>query len=402
MICTLPDGTPPFTEVGKFPGDTAAAFTLYGIDGSVFDLGTALLQKPVLMIAGSYTCPKYRNSLPVINEVQSLFGDQLTTVVVYTAEAHPIIDDSPYSGNVNPHAANIAAGILYEQPSTYGERIEVVQDMLDSMDHAVPVVIDGACNEWWQYYGPAPNIAYLIGMDGVIVARHTWFDQYPQDIVCDIEALLGLPSTDCIETLGGQFTMQWLTNDTIYGDPTSTITISTRIDNTGALPVLVEVHRLENNLPAGWSSALCLDVCHTPDISYAEVLVPAGSSQDFHFYFYPENIPGYGHARIGVRNAEDNSNSYMLELHGFGMPLNSIPEFSLPAPLLWPVPAVDLIHVPSDLDWDRAVIIDGSGRTIMTRSRGTITVSDLNPGVYWLQLFMAEQPISQRVRFVKI
>lgn len=37
--------------------------------------------------------------------------------------------------------------------------------LIDSMDNAV-----------WSTYGPAPNIAYLIGMDGKILLRQPWYD----------------------------------------------------------------------------------------------------------------------------------------------------------------------------------------------------------------------------------
>ena len=70
------------------------------------------------MIGSSYTCPVFRNKLPVINDVVATYGAQLTTIIVYTPEAHPYLDVSPYFGAVNTHQANISSGILYEQPET--------------------------------------------------------------------------------------------------------------------------------------------------------------------------------------------------------------------------------------------------------------------------------------------
>lgn len=40
----------------------------------------------------------------------------------------------------------------------------------------VPVLVDEIDNPLWCTYGPAPNIAYLIGTDGTIVTRQDWFD----------------------------------------------------------------------------------------------------------------------------------------------------------------------------------------------------------------------------------
>jgi hypothetical protein len=38
------------------------------------------------------------------------------------------------------------------------------------------VLVDEIDNPVWCTYGPAPNIAYLIGKDGKIVAKQGWFD----------------------------------------------------------------------------------------------------------------------------------------------------------------------------------------------------------------------------------
>jgi len=40
----------------------------------------------------------------------------------------------------------------------------------------VPVLVDEIDNPLWCTYGPAPNIAYLIGTNGTVVIRQDWFD----------------------------------------------------------------------------------------------------------------------------------------------------------------------------------------------------------------------------------
>ena len=138
-ICPLPFQTPPITSCGRPEGEQAADFTLFDVDGNAFNLESALLQgKPVLVISSSYTCPVFRNKVPVINDVVATYGSQITTIVVYTPEAHPYLDISPYFGAVNTGQENINAGILYEQPETYGERKAVLQELLDSMQIVRP------------------------------------------------------------------------------------------------------------------------------------------------------------------------------------------------------------------------------------------------------------------------
>ncbi|MEE8419533.1 MAG: hypothetical protein V3S02_05415 [Dehalococcoidales bacterium] len=38
------------------------------------------------------------------------------------------------------------------------------------------MLVDEIDNPVWCTYGPAPNIAYLIGTDGIIVTSQQWYD----------------------------------------------------------------------------------------------------------------------------------------------------------------------------------------------------------------------------------
>ena len=148
-VCTLGIvGGGGFGQVGPMSGDTIPHFNLWATDGSEMDIETVLLQgKPVLIVTGSYTCPVFRNKVDVINDLQSTYGSSLEIFIVYVVEAHPIAPDiSPYFGVVND-AGNPSVGINVLQPTTYGERKYVVQEMTDSMQFDVPIYLDGPCNE---------------------------------------------------------------------------------------------------------------------------------------------------------------------------------------------------------------------------------------------------------------
>src|SRR5687768_11128860 len=191
-ICAIPLYTGSFDSSGLQAEDTAFDFKLYSISGDSFLLSEKLSHgKPVLLIAGSYTCPVFRNKVAVINSIAATYAGQIEIAIVYTLEAHPTVI-SPYFGYINVTQANQNAGILYDQPHTYGERKTICGDLLQAMTVQVPVYLDGPCNSWWSMYGPAPNNAYLIDTNGIIFAKHGWFDRHPDnDIVCDIDSLLG-------------------------------------------------------------------------------------------------------------------------------------------------------------------------------------------------------------------
>lgn len=400
-ICTLPNQTPSITSCGRPEGEQAADFTLYDKDGNAFNLEDALLLgKPVLMISSSYTCPVFRNKVPVINDVVSLYGSLLTTIIVYTPEAHPYLDISPYFGAVNTGQANIDAGILYEQPETYGERKAVLQDMLGNMQIDAPIYLDGPCNNWWNYYGPQPNNAYLISTDGRIFRHHDWLHKTPDNIYCDIDSLLGLP-TDCGQSFGGNFTVQMISNDTIWGDAGTTITGHATLTNTTNEDCLVRIVKLQMNLPAGWQTSLCADVCYLPDVDTALVELPASSTMDFYYYFYT-TVAGTGYTRIGFRNESNNNNNFQRNFWAVAGEANGLVESLAPPVLLVaPNPATESISVSGGARIDGLRLLDAQGREVL-RSKGTSAdVSSLAIGAYSVQPMWRGYPVGKPLRFIK-
>ncbi|MBK7944867.1 MAG: T9SS type A sorting domain-containing protein [Flavobacteriales bacterium] len=400
-ICTLPFQTPPITSCGRPEGEQAADFNLYDIDGDAFNLESALLLgKPVLMISSSYTCPVFRDKVPVINDVVANYGSQLTTIIVYTPEAHPYQDISPYFGAVNTGQTNINAGILYEQPETYGERKAVLQAMLDSMQIDAPIYLDGPCNEWWNYYGPQPNNAYLIDTDGSIFRHHDWLHRNDDDIYCDIDSLLGLP-TNCGQTFGGSFTVQLMSNDTIWGDAGTTITGHALLTNPTSIDCLVRIVKLQVNMPSGWTSSLCADVCYLPDVDTALVELPANSTMDFYYYFYTTGA-GTGFTRVGFRNESDFNNGFQRNFWAVASEANGIDETrDTRSWWLAPNPAQSIITIVGDANIDGLQITDMQGREVVRLYGRSNDLSMLARGVYLVKPLRQGEVIGAARRLVK-
>jgi hypothetical protein len=400
-ICTLPFQTPPIQSVGRPAGEQAADFTLYDLDGNAFNLEQALLEgKPVLMISSSYTCPVFRNKVPLINSLSATYGAQLTIVIVYTPEAHPHLDISPYFGAVNTGQANINAGILYQQPTTYGERKAIVQDMLADLSITAPVFLDGPCNNWWNYYGPQPNNAYLITTGGTIFRHHDWLNKPPDDIVCDIHELLGLPP-NCDQSFGGSFTAQLMGNDTIWGDAGTTLTGHVRLTNPTNEDCLVRIVKLQVNMPGGWASSLCADVCYLPQVDTAIVPLAANSTMDFYYYFYTTG-PGTGYTRVGFRNENNFNNSFMRDFWGIASTFTGMDEHADAS--VWrivPNPAVERITLESTERIDALLLFDAQGREVRHVSGRHADVSDLKAGMYMVQALRHGTPQGRPQRLVK-
>ncbi|MEO8149640.1 MAG: T9SS type A sorting domain-containing protein [Bacteroidia bacterium] len=392
-VCYIPWYLGSFYTSGLQAGDTAYDFTLYNLNGDSLNLETALSNgHPVLLIAASYTCPVYRGKVPVINDLMSTYAGLLDVYIIYTIEAHPDIDTSVYFGYVHTGTQNIQAGILYHQPTTYGERKSVLSDMLANMTTLAPVFIDGPCNNWWSVYGPAPNNAYLIDTNGIIFAKHGWFDRYPDNIYCDIDSLLGTNSGNCTGTSGtSNYTFQFTSADTVYDIAGTTISVDAELTNTGSQDILIYARRLENDMPTGWASSMCIDVCYSTSTDSVVFLLPAGATQAMHVYFFTSSsMADTGHVKMGFKNLSNVSNNNFM--HAFGIttattgisPSNNLnSSFSV-----FPNPATSEIKINHSAlsNFDIEIFSTFGEKILQTKNQNVINVSKLNPGIYFLKI----------------
>ncbi|MFN0176190.1 MAG: deiodinase-like protein [Saprospiraceae bacterium] len=400
-ICNIPLYLDGFESSGLSEGDTIPDFQLYNLDGTAFHIADALaLGKPVLLVNGNYTCPVFRTKVPVINQIIAEFGTEVITCVIYTVEAHPEIDISPYFGYVNTGSPNINAGILYRQPNTYGERLDIVADMLAEMNIQAPVYVDGPCNEWWSVFGPAPNNAYLISPEGIVLAKHGWFHRSPDDMLCDIEKYLQ-PATDCGNSSGnfGSFTIQWVTDSIAYGLPGDPVYVETLLENPTAYPVNIEIKRMIETVPAGWTTAMCIDICYAPTADYTTIQIPPGSSQSFimDFFTNPDEA-GAGMVQMGFRNLDQLMNKFTRRMYASTLLSNTgenelSPELK---PSIFPLPAQGKVNTRIPSEWfqnyqDLSLqLFDLNGKTLMTTQVNDSVLSieqgSLPAGVYPVQI----------------
>lgn len=199
-VCDIPLAIDPdnlFDTAGLQDGDTVPDFKLYTVSNDSMHLADVITDgKPVLLVGGSYTCPKYRNHLDELSDLQSTYGSQVNIYVVYTVEAHPDSPDiSPYKGEVWQLNSNDQDDIHYHEPVTYLDRKNAASDMLNILDVPVSVLLDGPCNTWWQTYALAPNPAFLISPKGTIFKKQAWFDNGLYGMSAAIDDLLQQLST---------------------------------------------------------------------------------------------------------------------------------------------------------------------------------------------------------------
>jgi hypothetical protein len=293
-----------FDTLGFNISDTVPDFTLYDPSGVAYNLRSQLeTGKPVLLVTGSYTCPVFRNHIIELNELKNQFGELVSIFIIYTVEAHPDSDISPYYGYVNVSAQNFQEGILFGQSKTYGERKIMVDTMLKSMLISVPVLLDGPCNNFWNSFECGPNTAYLIRPDGVIFSKHGWFNQEPQNMTDDINLLLGNTVDPDSVTYNGHFTFEMTDDPEAQVAPGATAYLHGTIRNTDdANGVLVEIVKKSVLLPDDWMSSLCTDVCYSPAVDSAALYLAPNSSQVFTMDIYTSPVPDSGSVEVIFRN----------------------------------------------------------------------------------------------------
>lgn len=59
---------------------------------------------------------------------------------------------------------------------TYDERLALARKTAAEAGISVPMLVDPMDNPIWCTYGAMPNAAYLIGMDGTIIAAQRWYE----------------------------------------------------------------------------------------------------------------------------------------------------------------------------------------------------------------------------------
>jgi hypothetical protein len=183
-----PGSRPRRFDQGPKPGSMAPDFTLKTIEGKTIRASVLWSNKPVVIMTGSYTCPVFRGKVSAFEQLAHDFGKQVNFIVLYTQEAHPKGDPSPYRGREWTTPANEREGILFRQPKTGEERLERARTCTQKLKLTLPVVVDSLDNTAWAAYGSAPNSACLVGQDGKVVEQQGWFD--PARMRAAIEAHL--------------------------------------------------------------------------------------------------------------------------------------------------------------------------------------------------------------------
>jgi hypothetical protein len=160
-------------QVGQALDDLA----VFNLEGKCVKLATMWKDRPALIVTASLTCPVARERCRRLPSIIEQFDPEVRVLMLYTIEAHPKGDDSPYSpGREWVTADNEKFGVLHAQPTTLDERLTLAREMHERIGKSVPMLVDAMDNQVWQALGGAPNLAVLIDTSGTVIAKQGWFD----------------------------------------------------------------------------------------------------------------------------------------------------------------------------------------------------------------------------------
>src|SRR5688572_30527366 len=87
-----------FEKQGILAGQQVPDLDVVTLDGQPTRLSKLWQEKPTLLVTASLTCGRARSRQPWVTEVAKKYADRLNVAVLYTLEAHPVGDPSPYAG----------------------------------------------------------------------------------------------------------------------------------------------------------------------------------------------------------------------------------------------------------------------------------------------------------------
>ena len=154
--------------VAPSEGDAAPDFEAEQLSPAGQRTGTKLrfselLDKPVGLMFGSYTCPIFRDQLSRYEEIHQSLKARVNFLCVYILEAHP------EDGWRVPH--NWDKNICIPTPQSLDERAEIARLCVKEEGLTIPMVLDTMDDNLLKLYAGSPERLYVIGTDGVITHK---------------------------------------------------------------------------------------------------------------------------------------------------------------------------------------------------------------------------------------
>lgn len=143
-----------FGEQAPRPGHRLPGFDLPLTQGGRVRSDDLTAARPLLLVAGSFTCPMTASSNPLLKELHQEFGDEVAFLTLHVREAHP--------------------GEQREQPASEEDKMRHARELQRRDQLPWPVAVDDAQGTVHRMLDEKPNAAWLVDRSGMIVYRSLW------------------------------------------------------------------------------------------------------------------------------------------------------------------------------------------------------------------------------------
>ncbi|MEM7105843.1 MAG: T9SS type A sorting domain-containing protein [Bacteroidota bacterium] len=124
----------------------------------------------------------------------------------------------------------------------------------------------------------------------------------------------------------GSFNFQMTGDSVITGSLDETLFAYAELSNDSPFQIQLLMIREVNEMPKGWGSAICTDVCQAPEVDTALQVLQPNTTQEFIMYFYTNESPNTGLTRMKFINLADPSNVFFQEFRGITSTSTSVAE----------------------------------------------------------------------------
>lgn len=195
--------------------------------------------------------------------------------------------------------------------------------MLRNLTIDANILIDGPDNEYHTHFGPAPNNAYLIGTTGIVRFKEGWLDRNGSSIHNDLDDFFKNDTVTKPRDFGTA-SYQFITSDTVNVQAGSQAEFDGIFTNTTHSDAIIKIQRVINDVPEGWSSAICTDVCFGTQVDSAVLRVPADSSASLKLYINVPSESGEANVQLRFTNINVPSDPVFVDFYSRALPRESV------------------------------------------------------------------------------
>jgi hypothetical protein len=199
------------------------------------------------------------------------------------------------------------------------------------------------------------------------------------------------------------FSFYLLTDTLVLGQPAGDdIVVEGNIVNNTNTDIEVDIIRRENNLPAGWYSYLCTDICLSPFQDSTRLYLTALQTQNIKLSFMPGPQIDTANCLIVFRSVAGSPETMNKRMYGATNSAAGLSSQTEAQRLkVYPNPASDVLMISSTRRLNHIEVLDLTGQQVFEtagqgHSSAHVNISALPQGIYILKILYTHGDVTFR------